>query len=154
MISTKEILGDNLEKFFRRIEYPCDGGVFERTYNGADYEVLAMTDNIFDIICDYSEDEFVKLAGEDAWWQSSTVSILCKPTSRAIVNGKYLICWDDNYYLPNEYEEESCKKYDSLTEYLCNMVGASLHKNVVACAMDLAKYNNMSLGDLFTEYEG
>ena len=52
----KEILGYNLEKFFRRIEYPCDGGVFERTYKGADYEVWAMTDNIFDIICDYSEE--------------------------------------------------------------------------------------------------
>ena len=57
----KEILGYNLEKFFRRIEYPCDGGVFERTYKGTDYEVWAMTDNIFDIICDYSEDEFVEL---------------------------------------------------------------------------------------------
>ena len=54
----------------------------------------------------------------------------------------------------NEYEEEPCKKYNSLTEYLCDGIGASLPKNVVACAMDLAKYNNMSLGDLFTEYEG
>lgn len=150
----KEVLGNNLEKFFRRIEYPCDGGMFERTYKGIDYEVWAMTDNIFDIICDYSEDEFVKLAGEDAWWRSSTGSVLGKPTSRAIVNGKYLICWDDNYYFPDEYEEESCKKYNSLTEYLCNRVGVSLPKNIVACAMDLAKYNNMSLGDLFTEYEG
>ena len=150
----KEILGYNLEKFFRRIEYPCDGGMFEITYKGTDYEVWAMTDNIFDIICDYSEDEFVELAGKNAWWRSSTGSVLGKPTSRAIINGKYLICWDYNYYLPDEYEEESCEKYDSLTEYLCNRIGVSLPKNVVACAMDLAKYNNMSLGELFTEYEG
>lgn len=150
----KEILGYNLEKFFRRIEYPCDGGVFERTYKGTDYEVWAMTDNIFDIICDYSEDEFVELAGKDAWWRSSTGSVLGKPTARAIVNEKRLICWDDDYYLPDEYEEEPCKEYKSLTEYLCDGIGASLPKNVVACAMDLAKYNNMSLGDLFTEYEG
>lgn len=89
----KEILGYNLEKFFRRIEYPCDGGMFERTYKGTDYEVWAMTDNIFDIICDYSEDEFVELAGKDAWWRSSTGSVLGKPTARAIVNEKRLICW-------------------------------------------------------------
>jgi hypothetical protein len=96
-----------------------------------------MTDNIFDIICDYSEEEFVELAGKNAWWRSSTGSVLGKPTSRAIVNGKYLICWDDNYYLPDEYEEEPCEKYDSLTEYLCNKVGVSLPKNIVACSMDL-----------------
>ena len=41
MISMKEILGYNLEKFFRRIEYPCDGGVFERTYKGTDYEIYS-----------------------------------------------------------------------------------------------------------------
>lgn len=81
-------------------------------------------------------------------------AFLGKPTARAIVNGKRLICWDDDYYLPDEYEEEPYKEYKSLTEYLCDGIGASLPKNVVACAMDLAKYNNMSLGELFTEYEG
>ena len=54
----------------------------------------------YDVVNDYSEDEFVKLAGKDAWWRSSTGSVLGVPTSRAIVNGKRLICWDDDYYLP------------------------------------------------------
>ena len=154
MISMKEILGNNLEKFFKALEYPCDTEKLKMTYKGAYYEVWEMADTIFDIICKISEEDFVKLAGEDAWWRSSTGSVLGRPSARAIVNGKYLICWDDDYYLPDEYEEEPCKKYDSLTEYLCNKVGVSLPKNIVACAMDLAKYNNMSLGELFTEYEG
>jgi hypothetical protein len=153
-MSMKEVLGNNLEKFFKALEYPCDTEKLKMTYKGVEYEVWEMADTIFNVICKISEKDFIKLAGKDAWWRSSTGSVLGVPTSRAIVNGKYLICWDDNYYLPDEYEKEPCEEYDSLTEYLCNKVGASLPKNIVACAMDLAKYNNMSLGELFSEYEG
>ena len=153
-MSMKEVLGNNLEKFFKALEYPCDTEKLKMTYKGVVYEVWEMADTIFDVICKISEEDFIKLAGENAWWRSSTGSVLGKPTSRAIVNGKYLTCWNKKYYLPDEYKEELCNHYDSLTEYLCDCVGVSVPRNIVACSMDLAKYNNMSLGELFTEYEG
>lgn len=46
------------------------------------------------------------------------------------------------------------KNLKEFFEYLCEHVGASLPRNVVACAMDLAKYNNMSMAELFQNYEG
>ena len=51
-------------------------------------------------------------------------------------------------------KKSQCKNIIHLQNTYAIGIGASLPKNVVACAMDLAKYNNMSLGDLFTEYEG
>ena len=44
--------------------------------------------------------------------------------------------------------------YTNLTEYLCECVGASTGKNVCACAMDLAKYNDMTMAKLFEKYGG
>ena len=51
----------------------------------------------------------------------------------------------------NRWEREQ-KIYSNLSEYLCECVGVSLPKNVCACAMDLAKYNNMSMAELFEKY--
>ena len=44
-------------------------------------------------------------------------------------------------------------RYESLSDYLCNCVGVSEPKNVCACAMDLAKYNDMTMAELFEKYE-
>ena len=56
--------------------------------------------------------------------------------------------------MPDEYEEEPIKEFQNLTEYLCDCVGASTEKNVCACAVDLAKYNGMTMAELFAKYEG
>ena len=104
-------------------------------------------------MCNMSEEEFINIAGENAWWGSAEGSVLWEPMAKSIVNGESLVCWDDDYYLPDEYEEEPCKEFESLSEYLCNEVGASLPRNVCACAMDLAKYNNMTMAELFEKYE-
>lgn len=148
----KEILGDNLKGFFDTVDSKFNEA--EITYAGNRYEVWEVSDDLFKKMCDMSEEEFVKLAGNDAWWRSAEGSVLGIPRARAIVNGKPIVCWDDDYYLPDEYEEEPCKEFDSLTEYLCECVGASTEKNVCACVVDLAKYNNMTMGQLFREYEG
>ena len=66
------------------------------------------------------------------------------PDTRFIVNHHYLIGWDRLHC--------ERRKYTNLTEYLCDCVGASTGKNVCACAMDLAKYNDITMAELFEKY--
>ena len=40
-------------------------------------------------------------------------------------------------------------RYTNLSEYLCDCIGASTGKNVCACCVDLAKYNDMTMAELF-----
>ena len=144
----KELLVNHLHHFFHNTNTRA-----KNTYKGKDYEVWEVSDNTFKEMCDMSEEFFIEWSGDDAWWRHCEGSNLGIPTAKAIVKGEPLICWDDDYYLPDEYEDEPCKEFDSLTEYLCDEIGASQPKNVCACAIDLAKYNDMTMGELFRKYE-
>lgn len=93
-----------------------------------------------------SEEEFVELAGEEAWWRSCTGSNLGFPDTKFKVNGKTLLGWN--------WRDKKRKKYEDLSEYLCDCVGASTEKNVCACVVDLANYNNMTMAELLEKYEG
>lgn len=139
-----EILGNNLKKFFDIVDNPPNDA--DITYAGSRYEVWEVSDELYKKMCDMSEEEFIELAGEDAWWRSSTGSVLGVPDTEFEVNGEYLFGW-------NRWEREQ-KNYSDLSEYLCECVGASTGKNVCACAMDLAKYNDMTMSELFEKYEG
>ena len=143
----KEILGKNLKQFFDTIDNPPNDA--EITYAGDRYEVWEVSDDLFIKMCNMSEEEFVEMAGEDVWWRSSIGSVLGAPDTEFNVNGNDLVAWDSPIY-----ESKKGNKYESLSDYLCNCVGASLPKNVCACAMDLAKYNDMTMGELFEKYEG
>lgn len=110
-----------------------------------------MPDEVFDIISDMSNEKFVKLAGEDAWWRSSTGSVLYSlDKGEVLINNRKMIAWIEN---TGEERISEDKEFDSLSEYLCCFVGVSMPCNVVACAMDLAKFNNMTMGQLFSKYE-
>lgn len=138
-----EILGNNLKQFFDIVDNPPNDA--EITYAGERYEVWEVSDELHKKMCNMSEEEFIELAGEDAWWRSSIGSVLGVPDTEFKVNGEYLLGW-------NRWEREQ-DTYINLSEYLCECVGASTGKNVCSCAMDLAKYNNMSMGELFEKYE-
>lgn len=142
-----EILGCDLKRFFDIVDNPPKDA--EITYagnsSGINYEVWEVSDELFKTICSLSEGEFTSLAGDDAWWRSSEGSVLGYPDSEFVVNGKTLRCWDMGRTGRDEF---TC-----LTEYLCDNVGASLPKNVCACAVDLAKYNDMKMSELFEVYE-
>lgn len=138
-----EVLGNNLKQFFDIVDNPPNDA--EITYAGERYEVWEVSDELHKKMCDMSEEEFVEMAGEDAWWRSSTGSVLGVPDTEFEVNGEYLLGW-------NRWEREQ-KNYSDLSEYLCECIGASTGKNVCACAMDLAKYNDMTMGELFEKYE-
>lgn len=142
-----EILGKNLKQFFDTIDNPPKDA--EITYTGDRYEVWEVSDELFDKICDMSEEEFVGIAGEDAWWRSSTGSVLGIPDTEFNVNGNDLVAWDSPIC-----SSRIGHIYTNLSDYLCNCVGVSQPKNVCVCAMDLAKYNDMTMGELFKKYEG
>lgn len=143
-----EILGSNLKRFFDTVDNPPKDA--EITYAGnsnrINYEVWEVSDELFKTISSLSEGEFTSLAGDDAWWCSSEGSVLGYPDSKFLVNGKGLICWNRGLCSRNEF---TC-----LTEYLCDNIGASLPKNICACAVDLAKHNDLKLSELFSIYEG
>jgi len=151
----KEILGGNLKRFFDTVDSKCNNA--DITYAGDRYEVWEVSDELFKQMCDMTEEKFVELAGEYAWWRSAEGSILDIPCVTMLVNGHVLKCWgkERDYDGYSDYCGFGCEsKYESLSDYLCNCVGASQPKNVCACAMDLAKYNSMSMGELFRKYEG
>lgn len=137
-----EILGNKLKKFFDKVDNPPNNA--EITYDGNRYEVWEVSKGLFNKMCDMTEDDFVKLAGEEAWWRQSDGSVLGVPDSYFEVNGECLLGW-------NRWEHETTR-YTNLSEYLCDCVGASTCKNVCACAMDLAKYNDMTMAELFEKY--
>jgi len=116
------------------------------TYKGPNYEVWALSEIMFNVICNFTEDEFVSLAGEAAWWRQSDGSVLGPKTGVRIVNNIRMQCWVDTR-LSNRI------RYASLSEYLCDAVGASQPRNVAACVTDLAKFNNMTISKLFSTYE-
>jgi hypothetical protein len=124
---------------------------------------MKMMDNIFDW-----KDEW-------GWWRHAKGSNLGTPFDFFTINGRELIAWggsrrDDlrNWWNANsdegkaayhysfrEYEEATMPhKYDTLTEYMCDEIGASTEKNVCALAVDLARANGMTMAQLFKTYEG
>ena len=139
-----EILGNNLKQFFDIVDNPPNDA--EITYAGERYEVWEVSDELHKKMCDMTEEKFVELAGEDTWWKSSEGSVLGVPDTEFEVKGEDMLGW-------NRWDRKQ-KKYSDLSEYLCECVGASTGKNVCACAMDLAKYNDMTMGELFEKYEG
>ena len=150
----KEILGNHLTNFFvemkmRNEDYNKD---LMCTYKGRRYEVYSISDELFNAMCNMSEENFVELAGEDAWWRSSEGSNLGVPDTKVYINGNEMIGWADESW---DDEDKEFEIYASnLSNYLCDVIGASQPRNVCALAVDLAKYNGMTMGELFTKYEG
>ena len=150
----REILGNNLKTFFDTVDSHYTNA--ECTYKGNRYEVWKLSDELFDRMCNMTEKEFAKLSGRyDAWMRSADGSNLnWHEKGEFKVNGKSMIGWKNKPWQDDDKEYDNCKIYTDLSEYLCEHIGASQPRNVVACAMDLAKYNNMSMAELFQTYEG
>lgn len=146
----KEILGNNLKQLFFIFDNQ-DEEIPVCTFRNNRYEVWEVPDKLFEDISNMSEEDFVKFAGEDAWWRSSNGSVLYSlDKGEVTINNQKMIGW-----IRKPWDEEVSKdiKYSSLTEYLCEFIGASMPKNIVACAMDLAKFNHLLMGELFGKYE-
>lgn len=169
----QEIMGENLEQLLSSKGYNA-----KRTFSGKigywdNLEVWEVDDQTFERICGIDEEKWREAAGEGAWFRHAEGSILGVPSDRFVINNKEIIAWRnedryedirEGYYTldkdeqkeydsAEEYADMLCKyRYDNLMEYLCDEIGVSAPKNVCACAVDLAKYNHMSLGKLFEVY--
>lgn len=142
----KEILAENLQSLFDNTSL-----IGVKTYRGKIYEVWQIPDDTFEFMCNMSDEEFKKLCPK-GMWISADGSNMGYPTECFTINKKKLKCWDRREELYSKKYRRT--KYESLLEYLCENIGASQLRNVCALAVDLAKYNNMTMGELFTKYEG
>ena len=165
----QEVLGYDLDGFFNNTS--LNG---TKKYSNKHYEVWEVPDIDFKAMCIMTEEEFGTVC-PIGWWRSSEGAVLGVPNMKYIVNGVEMLGWDGEER--KDFREECCakdcddfgdeckgkdddilvclgeRKYDSLIDYLYEEIGASTEKNICACAMDLAKYNNLSLGELFNKYE-
>lgn len=142
----KEILTIcNVKEDFERL-----GVALRQTYSGEYYGV-----------CEVTEEEFRKLCLEPdiagTWvlggWRYCEGSIQPEPTKKILIMNKEILAWHEELDDEEELDNEP-PSYANLLEYLCDHMGASLSKNVCALTMDLAKYNNMKLSELFIKYQG
>ena len=163
-----EILcGGNIEKAFKELDIPMTV-----TYSGEQYKVCEIEKSDLKIISEISESEWKPDWG---WWRFAKGSNMGTPYEFFVVNGQMLIGWisfrredlyndweaEDNaekaayHYSFKEYEEDIMpREYNSLSQYLCEELGASQPRNICALAIDLAKANGMTMAKLFATFEG
>lgn len=166
----KEIIGGHMAKVFadKHIEA-------ELTFNGEFgwwdvCEVWRLSDEDYQIL---EKDEDFNYP--DAWWRWSGGSVLGATREVVVVNGKSMRAWkneDKIQDLKDEWRDLDAEEraeygtvndyircwtdyeFKNLAEYLIAEFGISTTKNVCAVAVDLAKANKMSLGELFATYGG
>lgn len=168
-----EILGDKMHKVFKE-----NGISYTKTYSkrcnpkknhDPHYEVYEISQGDMKKLEEVFEMPF------GSWWRYAKGCNLGTPFDFFTVNGKELIAWggrkrddlrddwDDEsdeekaayHYSFKEYEEANYPyKYETLTEYMCDEIGASMESNVCALAVDLARANGLTMAKLFELYEG
>lgn len=120
-------------------------------------QVWEMNQREFARLCAISDKEWDKKF-EAAWFRQANGSVLAFVERRYNIHGHYLMAWDGEHRkeekeLPVDDRMELPRKYDSLTEYLSEEIGASQPRNVAALAIDLANQNNIKLSELFKKYQ-
>lgn len=168
-----EILGDKMHKVFKE-----HGIKYTKTYSkrcnpkkdhDSHYEIYEISQN------DMKRLEEVFELPYGAWWRYAKGCNLGTPFDIFTINGKELIAWGGSsrddlrgdwdeepdeekaayHYSFSEYEKVMAPyKYDTLTEYMCEEIGASMESNVCALAVDLARANGLTMARLFELYEG
>ncbi|PFN12763.1 hypothetical protein [Bacillus cereus] len=126
-----------------------------RTYGNEEtyYQVYELSDKEFEklsVLCmnEDDNDEHWKNGGW-RWCKGSNQPI---PTEKAEVNHQELVCWVETL---NDGEDTYRNDWHvNLLEYLDIEMGCSSFKNVCAVTKDLAKYNNMTMTELFQKYQG
>ncbi|KLA35505.1 hypothetical protein B4080_5918 [Bacillus cereus] len=162
----EEIGTVNLTKEIKMEEILVQGNITEdlkrlginatRTYGDetTSYQVYEVSDEDFKVL----SDDASKRDTDDGHWQNCgwrwcEGSNQGKPNDVLLVNNKDLHCWAEPVEDDQE-EEPYFNEYMHLLEYLEMEKGCSSFKNVCALAKDLAKYNNMTMAELFRKYQG
>ena len=170
-----EIMGENMSNIFIIL-----GISPKETFNGSigywsNFKVWEVSEAEFKMLCDMTDEQFDRWSEEDTWWRQSNGSIMGTPCYDFIINGQSIVAWRDHYW-EDKYREEweslsdeekyeykdvgdycdtwMTTEYRDILDYFCDELGASTERNVCALATDLAKYNNMTLAELFRKYGG
>lgn len=143
------------------------------------FEVWELNEEEFRILTDTFDGEagdakWNQIAPEGSWWRYAEGSNMGKPTEFFTVNGKPLCAWRNEHRvhdlaieyneLPveekNEYVDfdDYCsvwlpsKQHEDILSYFSDEIGASTEGNVCALVTDIAKYNNMTVAEVFKNY--
>lgn len=173
----KEIIGENMNNIFI-----IQGINPKETFSGSigywpNFKVWEVNDAEFNSLCEITDEQFERWSEEGAWWRWSEGSIMGVPTYEFTINDEKIMAWyddDRDKDLEEDFKEEVASGYEvdteenlekyittwhpmeykDLLEYLCEELGASTERNVCALATDLAKYNNITMAELFRKYGG
>lgn len=159
----KEILGAELDLAFKELGIPAiktyESEKLHYSYQEK-FQVWEMSDEDYERICNLDDSDWKDDWG---WWRGAEGSnMIGAPMRRYNINGHYIIAWDDRHA---DREEENKKlkpddrwpmerKYDYLTQYYCDEIGASTEGNITALSVDLARHNNIKMSELFRKYQG
>ena len=172
----REIIGERMIPVFEGLNIP-----YKSTYQGyigywPNFEVYEISDEDYEKLSNISDEVWDSIANDFSWWRGAKGSNMGIPNEIFTINGKEIIAWDNvakiidlecNWYKMTDEEHEEWDNdlyeyleaycpiyYNDLLEYFCEVLGASTERNVCALATDLAKYNNMTIGELFSIYGG
>ena len=170
----KEFIGENMGVIFEKLNIPYMQGYSGSIGYWQNFGVYKIFEQDFPKLCDIPDEEFEKQF-PNSWWRYAEGSNMGTPNCEFIINGCQIDAWQNEWYvddLVNEYNrltpdeqleydgvedyiaENYTYEYPNLLDYLCNELGVSTEKNVCALATDLAKYNEMSMAQLFGIYGG
>lgn len=171
----REIIGENMSNIFIAL-----GINPKETFSGSigywsNFKIWELTDAEFAELRDLTDEQFERWSEEGAWWRSSEGSIMGVPDYNFVINGHHILAWYDydrdedfanEFWLDVQHGDETdadgnleryiadlhTTEYKTLLEYFCAELGASTERNVCALAVDLARYNNMTMAELFRKY--
>lgn len=143
----KEILAHNMAIFFVKTGINATCTYKQKAQNHREsLEVWSLDSEDFKKMCDMTDEGFVRNAGPDSWWRSAKGSVMGEPDTTIYINGELVKAWLGNIARRWNYHD--------LMTYFCDALGAGQPKNICALAVDMAKYNDMSMAELFQKLQG
>lgn len=138
----------------------------EKKHDDGEYQVWEVDMISFGKLCLIADDSAWK--EHWGWWRHCTgCNLVGSMTHQFIVNGKTMLGFVNEQQLQDFLDYHECEEeedrlteedyfstpYGTLTEYLCDEIGASTEKNICAISVDLAKMNGMTMAELFDRYQ-
>ena len=153
----KEILGGNLDLAFEELGIDAIKTYEGNTNLDKNSQVWELRDEDFGEFCNISDNDWKR---EWGWWRSAEGSNMRNPLETFKIKGQEIIAWDGANRLEADKADDEDdrylfeREYYNLLEYMCDEMGASQPRNVCALATDLARINNIKMGELFQKYQG
>ena len=171
-----EIIGENMEPVFNAMGIVPDVTFHKRNFwEFEDFYVWRLTDDEYGMLEHQSDEDFQSAASEDTWWRYSSGSNLGAPNEEFTIAGEQVLAWinediiedlardfellDDEEQSEYADVEDYCaywakREYEDVFEYCCDELGCSTIHNVLAVVTDIAKYNDMTIAEVFEKLGG